>query len=72
MMAAILSAVQGFEHQSDPPKCAVASTSFPSLAHALAVPWKDLIKRHFPISEIYVRSRVIHKFRCDIYQGGGY
>lgn len=27
------------------------------------VPWKDLVKRHFPLSETFVRSRVVQKFR---------
>ena len=54
---------QGFEYQGDPPKSKVASLAFPSLAQALAVPWVDLVKRHFPLSETFVRSRVLHKFR---------
>jgi len=39
--------------------------SFPSLARALSVPWKNLVKRHFPLSEVYVRSRVINKFSAS-------
>lgn len=51
------------EYQEDPPKSKVSTTRFPSLAEALAVSWKDTIKRHFPLSDIYVRSRVIETFR---------
>jgi hypothetical protein len=54
---------QEFSFQTDPPRCAVSSARFPSLEQALAVPWKDLVKRHFPLSEIFVRSRVVHNFR---------
>jgi len=54
-----------FQYQSDPPKCAVAAVDFPSLAEVLAMPWQDMVKRHFPVSEIYAKSRLLHKFRTD-------
>lgn len=51
-------------YKQDAPMSKMASVSFPSLAQALAVPWTDLVKRHFPLSDTFVRSRVLHKFRC--------
>ena len=56
---------QDFEYQEDPPKSKIANTTFPSLSTVLAVPWKDLVKRHFPLSDIFVRSRVMSRYRWE-------
>jgi ubiquitin-like 1-activating enzyme E1 A len=56
-----------FEYKNDPPNDKeIKAKAYPSLKDVLRIQWKDLVSKHFPISDTFIKSRLLSKFQ-DIY-----
>jgi hypothetical protein len=46
----------------------IHTISFPSLTRVLEQSWQSIPSKHFPLNKVFVKSRVLHRFRYNIYE----